>query len=228
MFDTYEHYADIRKSEYTLTNEQLIARRAIDSVTFKNKQNSLDLILFSSNYSNLKSASNAWMSKSIDKKITTWNIFLLGNITEIKEAIHSWHDDLQTMSATRMKGEDNPKVFDSSSKCIHDIDQNIEVLTSYYTSFRGFNIITLLWLLLGYAMLILPYLLQSRHTKTTGTNINLFGIKGNKATLVEQPRDLPTSSDSDSHHHISSDSEQGQESHQQGSNNTEKYESFKI
>ena len=231
MFDTYEQYADIRKSEYTLTNEKLLARRSIDSLTFQNKQKLLDLILFSSNYSNLKSASNAWMSKSINKRVTTWNIFLLGNITEIKEAIHTWHDDLQAMSTTSMSGEDNPKGFDSSSKYIRDIDQDIEVLTSYYTSFRGFNIITLLWLLLGYAMLILPYLIQSRHTKTTGTNINLFGIKGNKAILaeqIEQSHNVSSAPGSEPYNHIPNVTGAEQSSHQRSSNNTEKYESFKI
>lgn len=228
MFNSYEHYADLRKNEYRLTNEQLIARRSIDSLTFKNKQVLLDLILYSSNYSTLKSASNDWMNKSVNKDITTWNIFLLGNITEIQEAIHTWHSDLQSMSETRLSDEENPKIFDSSSRIIRDIDQDIEVLTSYYTSFRGFNAITLLWLLLGYAMLILPYLLQSRHTKTTGTNINLFGIKGGKSVLVEhveQPRHIPAENTTDS---ADDTMVSGHAAPKQSSNNTEKYESFTI
>ena len=217
MFTDYETYSTIRKSEYAhLLSES--STPPIDSLTVINKQNTLDLILLSQNYKTLKTNALQWIEKAENKKVTTWNVFLLGNITEIDEAIHNWHNDLQEFSETKLSDEPEPKLFDSSHKGIHKIEDEVTELTANYSNILGFSPITLLWILLGYCCLLLPYLLQSRHSKTIGTQWSLFGFrKGRTKTAIEPSKSSPTDSPDtpEQEEHISPAEE-------------EEYKSFKI
>lgn len=177
MFNQYEQYSTLRMDNYSKTLERVYSDT---TTTYVNKREILRLILLSSNYDTLKNSSKAWMDKSVDKKVTTWNVFLLGNITEIREAIHTWHSNLQGFSQKKLKEEQNAEIFDSSNSYIQNIDKQLDVLETYYVDIKGFSLITLLWLLLGYVMLLAPYLLQERHTKTIGTKWTLFGSDNNK------------------------------------------------
>ena len=194
MFKEYETYCSVRKINYKHTLDARYRNTGADSITILNKQAILDLVLLSSNYDTLKSASKAWMNKSLDPNISTWNVFLLGNISGIQKAIHSWYDDLQKFSETKLNDEEDTKVFDQNSQFINAIDADIESLTSNYSNILGFSPMTLLWLALSYAMLLFPYLLQNRHTKTVGTNWTLFGFKNKKPKKSNKSKFEGTSS----------------------------------
>lgn len=173
LFDKYEVYSHIRELNYRYT---LGVTEEGASISDSNKLEVLHLSLRSSNYDALKSASQMWMDKSVNKEVSTWNVFLLGNITEIRKAIHNWYDDMKTFSAITLSDEDDVRCFDSSSHYINDIDNQIDALAALYSDIKGFSPLTLLWVLLGYAMLLLPYLLQDRYSKTIGTTWTLFGF----------------------------------------------------
>ena len=180
MFDSYETYCQTRETNFrhalrVYNNEEI-------SVANANKLDVLHLALLSSNYERLKNESKAWMDKSSNGKVSTWNVFLLGNITEIQEAVHSWYEDLQTFSETKLSEEKDVKIFDNTSLYINEIDNRIQDAAVLYSDIKGFGPLTLLWLLIGYAMLLFPYLLQRRNTKTTGTNWTLFGFRNNKSS----------------------------------------------
>lgn len=174
MFNQYDQYAQKRISTYS-------AHLSDTGYTRENKEAMLKLLLLSSNYDMLKHASEKWMKMATNPKVSTWNIFLLGNIGEIKEAIHNWHECMQEFSKKSLSDEGNPPCFDQSGQYLQSIDQKITELTGFYGNATGFYWITVFWLLLGYAMLILPYLLQTRHSKTIGTQWVLFGSKNKKS-----------------------------------------------
>lgn len=177
MFDQYELYSKNREISY---GQKLGVGDGEISIENSNKLEILHLALLSQNYDSLKSVSKAWMEKSVNGDISTWNVFLLGNLTGIQEAIFSWHDDLQMFSSTKLSDEGDVKQFDSSQRIYFEMENNIANTAAHYTDIKGFNPLTPLWLLIVYAMLLFPYLLQSRHTKTTGTNLTLFGFRNNR------------------------------------------------
>lgn len=193
LFDNYESYSNIRILNYKHTLG-ISPEETPNDISKANKIEVLRLTLLSSNYDSLKNIANAWMTKATSEDLSTWNIFLLGNITEIQEALHSWHDDLRKFSETKLSDEEDVRVFDSSSQNINDIDLNISQLTAYYTDIKGFSPMMILWLLLGYAMMMLPYLFQSRHTKTTGTSISLFGGLKKSADKNDSTKHTPSPS----------------------------------
>ena len=197
MFDQYELYSKIRDVSY---RQKLGVEDGEVSVKNFNKLEILHLALLSQNYDSLKSVSRVWMEKSVNRDVSTWNVFLLGNLTGIKEAIFSWYDDLRMFSRTKLSEEgDDVKLFDSSQRIFFEMESTIANTAALYTDIKGFNPLTLLWLLIVYAMLLFPYLLQSRHTKTTGTNLTLFGFRNNRKgadnTIPSEISDSPLESD---------------------------------
>ena len=218
MFQEYETYSQIRILDYRHTLEHGNSNKPAD-ITTANKTKVLSLVLLSSNYDNLKLTAEDWMSKAVNRKINTWNIFLLGNITEIQEAIHDWHGDLQNFSETVLSDEKEVKVFDSTDQCIDAIDENINMLTSLYTDIKGFSPMTLLWLLLCYMLLLFPYLLQSRHSKTVGSNYTLFGFRNKE--MAEQKKTQREEAD------VGGTDTRSQSTSSDGSTSG-KFESFKI
>ena len=192
MFNQYESYANVRIKDYS----DYCSFLGNDSVSVNNLE-IMELVLRSANYENLKEASIAWVNKASSGRVSTWNIFLLGNISEIKEAIHKWHGSLQEFSHMNLSWEKpiNPRIFDYDDSCINNIDEQISTLTACYEDIKGFNPITVLWLGLAYVMLLFPYLIQTRHSKTIGTQWTLFGFKNNKR--VEENKN-PEQEDEDS------------------------------
>ena len=197
MFDQYESYSKIREISY---DQVLQARNSGDSVTNRNKMEVLHLILLSSNYDTLKSVSKVWMDKATDKRVTTWNVFLLGNLTGIYDAVSQWYGDLQTFSETKLSDERDVKKFDSNQRFFFEMENIFSNTAAHYTDIKGFSPLTPLWLLIVYAMLLFPYLLQSRHTKTTGTKLTLFGARNQRkikepASINEVPEKIEDAND---------------------------------
>ena len=183
MFTQYESYVNARMENYS----DYCATSGQDSVSVNNLE-IMELALRSSNYENLKNASVEWVNKAAVERVSTWNIFLLGNIGEIKEAIHQWHGSLQEFSRISLSWENvtSPRIFDDDDSCINSIDEHIEVLTGYYEDVKGFNPITILWMVLASVMLLFPYLIQPRHSKTIGTQWTLFGFRNDKHVIEKQ------------------------------------------
>lgn len=181
MFDDYETYSNRRIENYAL---QLQDNSSMKDYTRENRTDILRLALLSSNYDSLKHSAKDWMVKNSNSPTrSTWNIFLLGNTHTIQEAIQEWHQQLKNFSQDFSWDDENFSPWDNDNAQMNDIDETIDTkMTSYYTNIIGFNPIMILWLVLGYAMLIFPYILQHRHSKTIGTQWSLFRTKKNKTT----------------------------------------------
>lgn len=182
MYNEYQEYAENRINNYVAT----LAQGSYSALESKNRQETLRLILLSSNYDTLKTSSIQWIDKSTQGKVSTWNIFLLGNIKEIENAVNNWHSDLQTFSKVRLSDEPNTYYFDEQSVFAQTSSDYFNKLRNCYKRIRGCNPISILLLIIGYLLLLLPYIIQNRNSKTVGQSYTLFGFLHNNN---EEPSD---------------------------------------
>lgn len=104
---------------------------------------------------------NATQSASI------WNVFLLGNTREIKEALEQWEGKLKGFSEKQMSNEallSEVPQFSSNgvSAALSQLDQMSTNFTRWhFPAWSG-----IIFGIVIYLMLLFPYILQERHTKS--------------------------------------------------------------
>ena len=130
----------------------------------------LRLQLISENYDSLKTEATKWIESS-SNGATTWNVFLLGNTKEIKNAIHDWNVQLQEFANHKMNNEEfngynEVKPFEEVSGSLNSVERGLDGLTAMYTksAFPPFG--SILGAVVLYFALLFPYFLQDRHTKS--------------------------------------------------------------
>ena len=193
LFDEYEKYSENRISRYSELMDRVIGWKGVrghsESSRFgfidgheqeqKNlRLQTLRLQLLSSNYDQLKKIALDWI-ESADKGASVWNIFLVGNIDQIKYAVNDWEGMLQSdsFSGKILADEEFDRgntvyKFDEESKYITITTQGLDSLRSLFTikgipSSWGY-----LTAILCYICMFFPYIIQSRHTKN---QYRLFG-----------------------------------------------------
>ena len=177
MFDSYESYATKRIANY----EKVLSKKKVKGVSKANKIEALTLQIKSDNYSNLKKSATEWINKATGA--TVWNVFMLANIKTINEAVGEWNHQLSLMSENNMSDElsdksvkDKIPAFDSDSEVVSAVKSGLDSLKSIYTARGATQPYCWLILLLCYLMLISPYLIQRRNTKS------LYTLLGNKTS----------------------------------------------
>ena len=174
IFEEYENYSNNRIKNYKTDLERVVKSKNnspsqyidygfsnsySDSLQVSNFEEHLKQILLSENYVRLDSTANNWISKA-DAGASVWNVFLLGNIKEIEKSVNSWGSSLEEMSATFCPKEDASKFgYSISFKKFNDI----------YTKWEKPTIFSIVIGIVSYLMLLLPYFLQLRHTRSTYT-----------------------------------------------------------
>ena len=162
MFVAYKTYADARVKEY----DTKLGSEKAPPVSRKNKVQALKLQLAADNYSNLKDASYQWIDRA--SKSTVWNVFMLGNINSIGNALNNWNSSLTNMSQKVMSDEPQgitPFTAEDPS-VIHAIN-HLASLKGYYSKMQSPSWIAVVTGLILMVMLSLPYVVQSRNTKST-------------------------------------------------------------
>lgn len=194
LFSDYEDYSNKRISLYEMGLNTLINNPITRPEIFKrsgltlekaniqkdNMVETLQLQLLSSNYYNLKTKALKWIEEA-NQGASTWNVFLLGNTQEIKSAIDNWENQLKSFSAKEMSNESlvvESEVIPFDSTGARQSIDGIDGLTSAFTTPQKPNVYATIFGLVIYGMLIFPYLIQERHSKS---NYTIFGIK-NKYT----------------------------------------------
>ncbi len=167
MFTDYDVYAEARMDDYqdelqkAFPNpDQLHIREAHAKV--------LELQLCSQNYDSLRTVALEWIDKA-NQGASTWNVFLLANKEEIKDAVRSWNQQLTQFSTAQLEYEATDsefKTFMESSVSLSKVEQGLEALSAKYTTTDFPNIPAILSAMLLFVSLCLPYLLQERHTKS--------------------------------------------------------------
>lgn len=205
MFSDYETYSNGRIKAYGVTLDSIIANPAAHSAAYEaagfkaggeeyqrdNMLTMLRLKLISANYRDTRDKALQWITDA-SQGASTWNIFLIGNTDQIKEAVAAWHDTLDGLSQGSMAAEDGTESFDSHDTALAKTIANIDEVSLIYSQARGGLLQAIIFGLALYAFLIFPYLLQSRNNKSM---VTLFG---RRATLggvssVTDSEDIPDS-----------------------------------
>lgn len=138
-----------------------------DDIHKANCVKALRLQLMSQNYETLKASATKWIQKS-ENGASVWNIFLMGNVRQIKEAIKGWEASLVKSASVRLSSEKalgttDYKLFAGESDTALD---GLDGLNDMYTQMAFPNIPAILSAIVCYLMLLFPYFLQERNTKS--------------------------------------------------------------
>jgi len=231
LFDDYENYSNERIGNYEHMLNRVTSNYSINPKMFydcgftkgeeniqkENMVKALRLQLLSENYDTLKIEATGWI-KSASRGASTWNVFLLGNIKEIKSAIHEWNDQLweytnHNMTNEVFNGYNTVKKFDDSG-CLKAVDDGLWKLENRFTK-TGFPPVgTIIFSVLLYFALLFPYYLQDRHTKSV---YRLCGMEGGHRKTFD-----------DSEIHIESYEEESPKQQKAKSNDDDDYASFTL
>lgn len=158
IFDEYESYANKRIDTLSYRISKLSSEQQ------QNRTDELRLLLLSKNYDKLKSEAKSWIDNA-SKSSTVWNVFLLGNVDNIIEAVGKWTSDLSTVSSKHLKCEDYDVVdFGAECNAKQKTVQGLANLKSKYANKDyKINIVSLVTMIICFLMLLCPYFIQERH-----------------------------------------------------------------
>lgn len=160
VFTDFDAYANARLEAYA---KQLDADPNLKPYQRQNMLETLRLQLLSDNFSNLHTDANAWIDRA-NQGASTWNVFLLGNIEQIRSAIEGWDGQLRSSAMRRMSNEASTTQFDSQGG--RQALQGLDNLDSDFTQAAFPPILGIVCILLIYVMLMTPYMIQVRNPKS--------------------------------------------------------------
>jgi hypothetical protein len=221
LFSDYEEYSNQRIATYSETLKKIIANRDDDSLTFRKagfeiekvniqKENMIETLrlqLLSQNYDSLKVVANDWIDEA-NQGASTWNVFLLGNTREIKDALNNWENQLKSFSTKELSNEtiknDVPKF---SSNGAQSAISGIDSLTAAFTTQRNPNMASIVFGIVIYLMLLFPYILQDRHTKSIYRLLGNENSNKDKSSRRKTRLNLDTSNNVDQESHLEEDND---------------------
>lgn len=205
LFDDYQKYCNDRIDSYSKGLDIIIANMHTKPYEYakagfndadpmmqkKNMVETLRLQLLSKNFVTLNQQANKWINDA-NQGASTINVFLLGNTTQIKEAIENWERILQNTATHHLTNEEivhKPEEFTSQAarKAIKGIDS----LHDNFTTMKFPTLWAILFGLLIYVMLIFPYIIQTRHTKSL---VRLIGNERSHNGNDQDEFDIPIES----------------------------------
>lgn len=191
MFESYEVYANNRIKEY----DKKLAQNKTEIVHRTNEVEALRLQLIADNYDALKESAVKWIDNA--SGATVWNVFMIGNIKKIESAIENWNNSLSEFSGKIMSDEPNGvEPFSSSDPSVTKAKENLNNLRSVYTTMGTPSMLAIGIGVLLYILLLFPYIIQCRNTKSTFRLIGSEGDsytpkrkKAKKTSKIDRPED---------------------------------------
>lgn len=170
VFDSYERYAGKRIDNY----ERTLSENDSVKISRENKVEALRLQLVDDNYVSLKNTACGWIDNA--RGATVWNVFMIGNIREIVKALNEWGRSLSRFSSKRMADEDDGvNSFSTADECLVEAGNNLKNLRYLYLSTSLPSMIALMTGVALYILLLFPYIVQRRNTKSL---YRLIGMEG--------------------------------------------------
>lgn len=173
LFMEYERYSELRKARIDSISKTAEALKGINASKAAAQQEfsrAMELQLTPPAYLRFREESKVWL-QSASNGVSVWNVFLFGNIRNFRTTVHNWHTQLQQMSEHKMACEgEETLIFDSKNVLIDNLDNNLLLLGNAF-HVEGFHPLSLTGIV-GFLLLLFPYLVQYRYTKSTYT---LFG-----------------------------------------------------
>lgn len=194
LFADYENYSDQRIKNYSNQLDSVVANKSLFSQQYasagfkdgmeqmqkENMVQALKLVLINDNYQELKDKALNWIGKA-NEGTSTWNIFLLGNKREIKEAVLNWEKELKELSSRHLSNEGQfMPVEEFSSNGAQLSAEGIDGLTESFTTYKFPTVMAIFFGIVIYLMLLLPYFIQQRHGRQVAMNYSL--LKNGKDT----------------------------------------------
>lgn len=167
LFESYEAYSLARLKAY---GEEIEKLKKMSVGQKANKYEALELQLLGSNFNNLSTVAMEWINKTDEASI--WNVFMFGNLKEVETAIDSWANILMALSSVKLSDENHEA---SVPYAVSEDIKNFDELRSLYKTIYPPTVLSIVVVLLLFFFLILPYLVQSRNTKST------FGLFGSRS-----------------------------------------------
>lgn len=207
MFDDYEVYAKERISNYHDFLERVKANKDIqptiyEKIGFSGKNDDKKIKIetemltrqLMTRYDSLNIEARKWIERA-NQSTSVWNIFLVGNIHEIKSAFICWSQQLVSFSSMILSTEvsddgSRPVSFNASSFCKEKlysekvepfhigeeqhkaVIEGLDNLSDFYTANDHCMLISFVLGFILYFMFLLPYLIQKRNGVST---YQLFG-----------------------------------------------------
>lgn len=176
MYNEYEQYVDNRKNNYEANlNSAILTMNGNNSDFIKydfmtnsipydkqiiRKMRTIGFDLMPSNYNSMKSGNLSWLAKS-KESVENWKpIGLVDVINNIETFSNNWKSDLINTSKIREKGEEN-EVSDFTYKL------TLNQVTKYFTTQGNPTPTSIVYSLLVYVIMLLPYVLSNRSTKSS-------------------------------------------------------------
>lgn len=184
MFDSYEAYAINRIQAYNKN----FAKSKVSKVGRDNAVEALKLQILDENYVALKESAEKWINNA--SSATIWNVFMIGNRKEIEKALDGWNASLNRFSKKIMTDEPSGVVsFSSMDPSVIKAKTTLGKVQGLYTSIgktpTGISVVLAVIL---YLLLMVPYFIQRRNTKSTvrligsesvGTGFKIIGGRTN-------------------------------------------------
>lgn len=191
IFDEYESYAHHRIDTLSISLSD------VSKESRSNRVDELTLLLLSSNYNNLKTEANSWIYNAAQSS-TVWNVFLLGNVDNIAEAVGKWNQNLNTVSSKHLLCEKyDVKDFSADCQAKQETINGLKNLKSRYsnTEFK-FNLMSIITMIVCLLMLLCPYFIQERNAANCEKfwDFGFFSHFFNSSIDLE-PEEVPDSGD---------------------------------
>lgn len=164
LFTEYEQYADERIKKYNQIVNGSESMMTTLQLQLRSKKNYNE---------QLKGKATEWLNNDKTKNVSIFNAYILGNAEAIKKAIEFWSNHLQNISSKRFTLENS--VEDFHSKKVLEATNHLNKMKTYFTTLQVPTPKAYVTGLALYLMLIFPYLLQERHSKS------IWGRSGKKA-----------------------------------------------
>lgn len=146
----------------------------MEKIQIENIEKVLRNQIYSSDYQQLNDKAMSWISKA-DQGASTYNVFLLGNTRQIRETIGEWQKNLRDISGHRMKAEDALGLeSEFNSEGAENAIKGIEAIENSFTKRKFPNGSAIVFCLVTYMFLLLPYIFQSRNARNPYKLIDLF------------------------------------------------------
>lgn len=178
IFTHYEQYAEQRTQRFASILAQgktASASSLYGGLSSKDEQEqmmnqALTDKLTGTKYQELRQEANRWIQEA-NQEPSIWNVFLLGNIDEIKKSMEKWRNQLVELSTPVLKAEQGSgsdvKLYDDDKGIINGAVGILNRLESYYAKMEAPKPAAIGLALLIFFLLLFPYLLQARHSKST-------------------------------------------------------------
>lgn len=198
LFSSYESYALDRIASYATELETKVT----DPISRQNRIEALRLQIVDENFVSLQDEAVAWVNMA--KGVTVWNVFMIGNVDMVSEAIDNWHACLAAFTEKKMQFEkDEIEPFSSENEGVVAAKEQLASLRSQFTTPGTPSWIAYPLLIVMYCMLLFPYIIQRRNTKSMYT---LWGQRKGVVPdmssviddITETPETPKTKTDSDS------------------------------